>query len=80
MAATTWGESVLCFPRSFTHPRSRALRQDHIKKATFCLMCQQTTAKFTPHRNVEAWICYFQAESVFPIDARPDGVGCLSIR
>ncbi len=80
MEALTCVESVLCFPRSLTHPRSRALRQHLIKQAAFSLIGQQTTAKFDSGQKSQTLDPLVpNGTGIFPINARPDGIGCLPI-
>jgi hypothetical protein len=53
--------------------------EQHFKQQRFSSPLQQPGAKLTENGKVEAEILSLSTQGLFPINPRPDGMGCLSL-
>jgi len=67
------------FAALFDPPAHSKVRQHSIKQTTFGSIAQKATMKFTSHGKIKSCIRDVQTYGIFPINARPDGIGCLPI-
>ena len=77
--ASTWVDSVRCFPPSLPPAPLLAPLQKPIQQQRLRPLIHQTQASFGQQREVKAGIGQFSSQAVFPINARTLRISGLSI-